>query len=102
LTKEIEIYLKDLPDLISEGVVQQALQLLPYIPTILIKLGKRGVLSVRLVPKDTEVDLKRSIRLKGVHSDVCVRHHPGMKHKGIISVTGAGYDFGYFFIRKLI
>jgi hypothetical protein len=89
--EEIEIRLKSMPDLISEGTVQQALQLLPYIPNILIKLGQRGVLSVRLVPKDSAVDMKHAIRLGGVHADVTIRHHAGLKHQGTVSVTGAGY-----------
>lgn len=82
-----------MPDLIGNGTVQQAIQLLPYIPNILIKLGERGVLSVRLCPKNGgDRDTKESLRLRGVNTDVCMRHHPGLKHEGIVSVTGAGYD----------
>jgi hypothetical protein len=88
--EEIEIRLKSMPDLISEGTVQQALQLLPYIPNILIKLGERGVLSVRLVPKGSAEHSKDTIRLDGVLADVSIRHHAGLKHQGIVSVTGAG------------
>ena len=85
-----------MPDLINKGTVQQAIQLLPYIPIILIKLGERGVLSVRLSPKSTENgDEKGTLRLPGVHADVCVRHHPGLEHSGIVSVTGAGYSFSF-------
>ena len=92
LIVDIEILLKGMPDLISKGTVQQAIQLLPYIPDILIKLGERGVLSVRLCPKKSvATDEKGTLRLQGVHGDVCVRLHPGLKHSGIVSVTGAGY-----------
>ena len=92
LIVDIEILLKAMPDLISKGTVQQAIQLLPYIPDILIKLGERGVLSVRLRPRKSVVtDGKGTLRFPGVHGDVCVRHHPGLNHSGIVSVTGAGY-----------
>jgi hypothetical protein len=89
--EEIEIRLNSMPDLISEGIVQQALQLLAYIPNIFIKLGERGVLSLRLVPKRSASDSKHTIRLGGAHADLAIRHHPGLKHQGIVSVTGAGY-----------
>ena len=81
-----------LPDLIQEGAVQQAISLLPYIPNILIKLGPRGILSVRLCPKEMknlDKDVK-TVRLLGVDVDIVVSHYPGLKHQGIISVTGAG------------
>lgn len=80
-------------DLIMEGSVQQALSLLPYIPNILIKLGPRGVLSVRLVPKANETNKTdiNTLRLQGANADVIVRYFPGLKHQGIVSVTGAGY-----------
>ena len=81
-----------MPDLIEKGTVQQAIQLLPYIPIILIKLGERGVLSVRLRTKDSvQTDENGTLRLMGRNADVCVRYHPGLKHSGIVSVTGAGY-----------
>jgi hypothetical protein len=89
---DVEKLLHELPELVSQGVVQQAMQLLPCIPNILIKLGSSGVLSVRLSPKglklDNEADL---LRLNGTHVDVCIQHHKGLKHQGIVSVTGAGY-----------
>lgn len=85
----------DLPalDLIMEGSVQQAISLLPYIPNIIIKLGPRGVLCVRLAPKDSEtkkMDIN-TLRLQSANADVIVRYFPGLKHQGIVSVTGAGY-----------
>jgi hypothetical protein len=80
-----------MPDLIEEGTVQQAIQLLPYIPNILIKLGHRGVLSIRLSPKTT--DTVKGVRLRGSNADVCVQHHPPTKVVQVVSVTGAGYVF---------
>ena len=90
------------PDLVSEGVIQQAVTLLPYIPNILITLGPYGVLSVRLCPKSGNTSsrsqwsrwidvLSHSLRLPGVHGDVYLRHHRGMKSSKVVSVTGAGY-----------
>jgi pseudouridylate synthase / pseudouridine kinase len=80
-------------DLIMEGSVQQALSLLPYIPNILIKLGPRGVLCVRLIPKADETNKSdiNTLRLQGANADVIVRYFPGLMHQGIVSVTGAGY-----------
>jgi hypothetical protein len=92
LKVDLEILLKGMPDLIEKGTVQQAIQLLPYIPNILIKLGGRGVLSVRLRTKDSiDSDEKGTLRLRGGNTDICVRYHPGLKNSGIVSVTGAGY-----------
>jgi hypothetical protein len=88
--QETEYLLKDEPDLVREGVVQQAIQLLPYIPNILVKLGPRGILSIRLSPKGISPE-KGTLQLLGVSSTLSIRHHPGLPHNDIVSVTGAGY-----------
>jgi len=78
-------------DVTGEGALQQVVALLPYIPNIFLKLGSLGVLSVRLCPKDTEVkNTNVTLRFAGHHTDVVVQHHPGLPHKGIVNVTGAG------------
>lgn len=83
---------RPLADLVVEGSVQQAISLLPYIPNILIKLGPRGVLCVRLCPKGSaEKEDSMTLRVKGATADVVVRYFPGLQHQGIVSVTGAGY-----------
>jgi hypothetical protein len=83
---------RPLTDFVVEGSVQQAISLLPYIPNILIKLGPRGVLCVRLSPKGVEEkDDCLTLRLKRSAVDVVVRYFPGLQHQGIASVTGAGY-----------
>src|SRR5436190_22879328 len=63
-------------DLIVEGSIQQAIALLPYIPNILVKLGPRGVLCVRLAPKAPETNgaNMNELRLQGVKVDVVVRY----------------------------
>jgi len=79
-------------DLAVEGSVQQAISLLPYTPNILIKLGPRGVLCVRLSPKGSRTkDESLTLRLNGPNVDVVIRYFPGLQHQGIISVTGAGF-----------
>lgn len=80
-------------DLMGEGALHQAVALLPYIPNIFVKLGSLGVFCVRLLLKDTEIkDTDAStLRFPGLHADVVVQHHRGLPHKGIVSVTGAGY-----------
>jgi hypothetical protein len=90
------------PDLVAEGVAQQALALLPYTPNIIVTLGAFGVLSLRLAPKihgsptsspsRTWLDIvARSLRFSGVHGDIYLRHHRPMESPKIVSVTGAGY-----------
>jgi len=88
---------QSLADLVVEGSVQQAISLLPYIPNILIKLGPRGVLCVRLSPKGSTVkDDSLTLQLEGALADLTVRYFPGLQHQGIVSVTGAGYCPSFF------
>ena len=98
---DVEILLKDMPYIMDTGSIQHAIRLLPYIPNILIKMGHRGVLSVRLAPKESdcatkEGDTVKKLRLPGIHADVCVQHYPTIKADKVVSVTGAGYvTLGY-------
>lgn len=39
-------------DIVDKGIPQQAIKLLPFFPTILVKLGPEGVLLVKLLPAD--------------------------------------------------
>jgi pseudouridine-5'-phosphate glycosidase/pseudouridine kinase len=39
-------------ELVERGVPQQAIQMLPYIPTLLTKIGPEGVLLTKILPKD--------------------------------------------------
>jgi hypothetical protein len=83
---------RPLEDLVVAGSVQQAISLLPYIPNILIKLGPRGVLCVRLSPKGVAAKGDSlSLRLEGSISDLIIHYFPGLQHQGVVSVTGAGY-----------
>lgn len=49
---------KNLKYLLEQGVIQQCLHLLPYVPNIAVKLGKRGVVLVKL---STDVERYKSI-----------------------------------------
>lgn len=81
-----------LPDLAGEGMIPQAIKLLPYIPNILVKLGSLGVLMVRLCPKNNDIKSNPNIlRINGVYVDVVIQHFPGLEHEGVVSVNGAGY-----------
>ncbi|KAK2793651.1 hypothetical protein FQN51_001162 [Onygenales sp. PD_10] len=42
------------PDLVNEGIPQQSIQLLPFIPCIVTKLGAQGVLLTQLLPPGDE------------------------------------------------
>ena len=81
-------------DVMEDGALHQAIALLPYIPNIFIKLGTLGILSVRLVSKDSELDdvNESALRFPGSHATIVVQHHPGLPQKAIVSVTGAGYQ----------
>jgi hypothetical protein len=94
-----ELELKLGRDLMGEGALHQAVALLPYIPNIFIKLGSLGVLCVRLCPKDTEIKSTdaSTLRFPGNDADVIVQHHRGLPHKGIVSMTGAGYISALFY-----
>ncbi|KAF2203898.1 hypothetical protein GQ43DRAFT_454125 [Delitschia confertaspora ATCC 74209] len=46
----VALSLTTTPELVDRGVPQQAIKLLPFIPTLLTKLGPKGVLLTRLLP----------------------------------------------------
>lgn len=46
----VQLALATTPQLVDQGVPQQTIQLLPFIPTIATKLGKQGVLLTQLLP----------------------------------------------------
>jgi pseudouridylate synthase / pseudouridine kinase len=91
-------------ELVESGVPQQAIQILPFIPTLLVKLGIRGVLVVRLLPMGDEL-------LSSGGSNIICRAHegnvhgvgglyikllpPGRRLEGdeLVSVNGAGDTF---------
>jgi len=79
-------------DVMEDGALHQAVALLPYIPNIFVKLGTLGVLSVRLLRKDSDMEEtnESALRFPGSHGTVVVQHHPGLPQKAIVSVTGAG------------
>ncbi|KAK4497729.1 hypothetical protein PRZ48_010382 [Zasmidium cellare] len=46
----VQLALATTPQLVDQGVPQQTIQLLPFIPTIVTKLGKQGILLTQLLP----------------------------------------------------
>ncbi|KAK5169094.1 uncharacterized protein LTR77_006403 [Saxophila tyrrhenica] len=50
----VQLSLLTTPALVDEGIPQQTLQLLPFIPSICTKLGSQGVLLTQLLPADDE------------------------------------------------
>lgn len=91
--------------LVDQGVPQQSLQLLPFIPTILTKLGSQGVLMTQLLgPNDPRLTspsssphiLSRSLNENGVVGGVFMRLFPPAEivpTDRVISVNGAGDTF---------
>lgn len=89
----------DLSNIISDGSAQQALQLLPYIPNILLKSGSKGVISFQLVTDASSIKKKEShnngvvcIGNKQLDIGIVVQHFAAQKvdDSEIVSVTGAG------------
>lgn len=92
-------------DLVDEGIPQQSIQLLPFIPTIVTKLGHQGVLLSRLLsPGDSQLTsrtaapyvLSRSPHNEGTVGGVFMRLFPAVEllpEDEIISVNGVGDTF---------
>ena len=91
--------------LVDEGLPQQSIQLLPFIPTILTKLGSRGVLMTQLLAKDDErltardsapYILSHSTDETGLVGGVYMRLFPPAEvvaKNDIVSVNGVGDTF---------
>ncbi|KAI4216965.1 MAG: hypothetical protein LQ351_000914 [Letrouitia transgressa] len=91
--------------LVDDGVPQQSIQLLPFIPAILTKLGERGVLMAQLLapgdarlksPAHAQYILSRSINLSKTIGGVYLRLFPPVERlteDAIVSVNGAGDTF---------
>lgn len=92
-------------ELVDEGIPQQSIQLLPFIPTIVTKLGHQGVLLTRLLsPDDSQLTtrtaapyiLSRSHHNDGVVGGIYMRLFPAVDlvpEDEIISVNGVGDTF---------
>lgn len=92
-------------DLVDEGIPQQSIQLLPFIPAIVTKLGHQGVLLTRLLaPGDSQLTsrtaapyvLSRSHHNEGTVGGVFMRFFPAVEilsEDEIISVNGVGDTF---------
>lgn len=99
----IENFAQANPDLKNEflnsGTVQQAIHLLPYIPTIVVKNGKRGVLLFQLVTKSTQSASQPSVGKlwigKRGQYNILIQHFPAytVPDSNVVSVTGAGDTF---------
>lgn len=88
-------------DLVDQGIPQQSIQLLPFVPCIITKLGAQGVLLTQLLragdPRLTSPEASPYILSRGLGSDlvggVYMRHFPPaavLEQEDIVSVNGAG------------
>lgn len=92
-------------ELVDDGIPQQSIQLLPFIPMIFTKLGHQGVLLTRLLsPDDSQLRsrtaapyiLGRSQHKDGIVGGVYMRLFPAVEllpEDEIISVNGVGDTF---------
>ncbi|KAL8744041.1 MAG: hypothetical protein Q9190_003677 [Brigantiaea leucoxantha] len=91
--------------LVDEGIPQQSVQLLPFIPSILTKLGERGVLMTQLLkpgdarltsPTHAQYVLSRADTSNSVIGGVYMRLFPPaetLSRDAITSVNGVGDTF---------
>lgn len=94
-----------LKELLENGVLQQSFHVLPYIPNILVKLGQKGVLLVRLCTNIDMLDKKATETDNGpkwqFHSTgavvdedkkvgVVITYFPVPEERTPVNVTGAG------------
>jgi pseudouridine-5'-phosphate glycosidase/pseudouridine kinase len=103
-------------DLVSRGIPQQVLRLLPFIPTILTKLGAKGVLLTSIVHKDDTrllgPDSYKYILSRTNHEDptspvggVYMRYFPtpeSIPDGEIVSVNGVGDTFLGALLSRMI
>ncbi|KAL8982285.1 MAG: hypothetical protein Q9177_005318 [Variospora cf. flavescens] len=91
--------------LVDEGIPQQSIQLLPFIPTILTKLGEKGVLMTQVLrPGDDRLTSSEHARYMLAHADtshhtiggVYMRLFPPTEQiaaHDVVSVNGVGDTF---------
>ncbi|CAJ0767560.1 23602_t:CDS:10, partial [Entrophospora sp. SA101] len=105
--KQIDLYEKlDIEFLrdveLEEDVLFNSMKFLPYIPNIIIKLGKSGVLSLQYLISDNNIEDEKLIRsiddfgieilIKDLDYSIRIKHFKPkfIPHDKIINVTGAG------------
>ncbi|ORY11811.1 IdgA domain-containing protein [Clohesyomyces aquaticus] len=93
------------PELVDQGIPQQSIKLLPFIPTILTKLGPKGVLLTKLIkaddpvlssPDEAQYVLSRCMNGDSEIGGLYIRLFPPEKILGpgeVVSVNGIGDTF---------
>lgn len=93
------------PDIVDQGIPQQAIKLLPFFPTILTKLGSQGVLMVKMLQADApelhddtqrQFVLARNMTAHDKIGGLYVRLFPPevvLAPEEIVSVNGIGDTF---------
>jgi pseudouridine-5'-phosphate glycosidase/pseudouridine kinase len=95
---------KTLSFLLDQGIVQKAVQILPFFQHLIIKCGDRGVLVVmRIAPEDVHDSDWRNEKTNPIQrfvvatgrsgSIIVVQHFPPMPIRSLVNVTGAGDSF---------
>lgn len=90
-------------EMTNEGIPVQTIQLLPYIPTIITKMGANGALLTTLLGRDDprlyDRDSERFILARTSNDNphvggVYMRHYPAIERvKDVVSVNGVGDTF---------
>lgn len=92
-------------EITDAGIPQQSMQLLPYVPTVVVKLGAKGVLLTSILPKDDpllrDADAQRHILARNLSDHpsvggVYMRLFPAAEEvpeREVVSVNGVGDTF---------
>lgn len=104
---KVERLLRSHPDLKClqvNGVIQQAVNLLPLFGEIFLTLGKAGVLSFHLrLPKDVDEHGPRTITQIGQGTALEIIHHPPISENcTIVSDTGCGDTFTGILVASMV
>ncbi|KAF8424904.1 Indigoidine synthase A like protein-domain-containing protein [Tirmania nivea] len=100
-----------LPGLLEQGLIQQAISLLPYIPTLFVKLGAKGVLSLHLLPPNSPqyppspTTITTIGRPSTVTRGVCARYFPPAEkvpQSEVVSVNGVGDTFLGVLLARMV
>lgn len=83
-------------DFSTTGLIQQAIHLSPYFPNQLIKLGAKGVLSVRIIGANDPLPIMPNAIMTsgtGPIRGIIVSYFPAETPQEIVSVNGVGDTF---------
>lgn len=95
---------------LNDGIVLKAIQILPYIPNLFVKLGSKGLLLFQLIYAPDKIDsLKKTSGTSEVvevyqyskNLALVIQYFPSQRSNNVVSVTGAGDTLCGFLLAEL-